>query len=100
MFMGLFRLSGMNTFVETQKPFIMIQIYLSNIHCHEETSELSSADEPYVLVAAVNRAVVVNGSPVTFPAFDVIRYGPFEDVDDGETHLAPGISQSFWGIDG
>jgi hypothetical protein len=24
----------------------MTQIYLSNIHCHEETNELSSADEP------------------------------------------------------
>jgi hypothetical protein len=71
----------------------MIQIYLSNLHCFEETSELSASDEPYVLVTAVD---LTPGAP----AFDVVRYGPFEDVDDGETHFAPGIAQSFWGITG
>jgi len=82
----------------------MIQIYLRNIHCHEETSELSSADEPYLLVTAVDLAstLTIPGVPVPlpFPAFDVVRYGPFEDVDAGETHFAPGISQSFWDIAG
>ena len=78
----------------------MIVIYLSSIHCLEETDEFSSADEPYVLVAAVNRALMVKGVLVRPPAFDVVRYGPFEDVDAGETQLAPGVSQSFWGIDG
>lgn len=84
----------------------MSLIYLSSIHCHEETNEASSADEPYVLVAAVDRVatltVTVSGIPVPvpFPAFEVIRYGPFEDVDAGETHFAPGISQPFWGLDG
>ena len=80
----------------------MIQLYLSDIHCNEETSELSAADEPYVLVTAVNLAssVPVAGFSVPLPAFDVVRYGPFDDVDDGETHFAPGITQSFWGING
>ena len=79
----------------------MIQIYLSNLHCHEETDEVG-ADEPYVLVTGVDLAasVSVAGFPVPLPAFDVVRYGPFEDVDEGETHSAPGISQSFWGVTG
>lgn len=76
------------------KGEVMIQIYLSNLHCHAE-EDSSASDEPYVLVTAVNL--------VPLPAFDVIRYGPFEDVDDedgGETHSAPGIAMSFWGING
>jgi hypothetical protein len=77
----------------------MIQIYLSNLHCSEETSELSASDEPYVLVTAVDLATVA-GFPVPLPAFEVVRYGPFEDVDAGETHFAPGSAQSFWGITG
>ena len=31
----------------------MIQVYLSNLHCDEETDEVG-ADEPYVFVTAVN----------------------------------------------
>jgi len=77
----------------------VIQIYLTNIHCNEETDEVG-ADEPYVLVTAVNLAstVSVAGFPVPLPAFEVVRYGPFEDVDEDETHFAPGISQSFWSL--
>ncbi|MET7692641.1 hypothetical protein ABZT06_32520, partial [Streptomyces sp. NPDC005483] len=78
----------------------MIQAYLRSIHCHEETDEVG-ADEPYALVTAVNLASSVNveGFPVPLPAFDVVRYG-FDDVDDEETHDAPGASLSFWGING
>ncbi|CAN5395068.1 hypothetical protein BH09ACT7_BH09ACT7_03720 [soil metagenome] len=78
----------------------MIQVYLQSIHCIEETDEVG-ADEPYVLVTTVNLAssVAVAGFPVPLPAFDVVLY-PFEDMDKGETHLAPGVSQSFWGING
>ena len=77
----------------------MIQIYLTNIHCNEETDEVG-ADEPYVLVTTVNLAstIPVAGFPVPLPAFEVVRYGPFEDVDEDETHFAPGISQSFWSL--
>ena len=78
----------------------MSQIYLHSIHCHEETDEVGP-DEPYVLVTAVNLAssVEVAGFPVPLPAYEVVRYG-FSDVDDEETHGAPGVSQSFWGING
>ncbi len=78
----------------------MIQIYLRSLHSHEETNEVG-ADEPYVLVTAVDLASSINvaGFPVPLPAFDVVRYG-FDDVDDEETHPAPGASQSFWGING
>jgi hypothetical protein len=53
-----------------------MQIYLQNIHGHEETDEVG-ADEPYVLVTAVNlkSSVVVSGFPVPLPAFEVTRYG-------------------------
>lgn len=78
----------------------MLQMYLRSIHCHEETDEVG-ADEPYVLVTSVNLAssVSVQGFPVPLPAFDVVRYG-FDDVDDEETHFTPGMSQSFWGLNG
>ena len=79
----------------------MIQIYLNNIHCHKETDEVG-ADEPYVLVTVVDLASSVNvgGFPVPLPAFEVVRYGPFEDVDEDETHFAPGASLSFWSVNG
>jgi hypothetical protein len=70
----------------------MIQIYLKSILCNVETNEVG-ADEPYVLITAVNLA-----SGGLAPAFEVVRYGPFQDVDQGETHSAPGISNSFWGV--
>ena len=77
----------------------MLNIYLARITCVVETDEVG-ADEPYVLVTAVNLAatVPVAGFNVPLPAFDVFRYGPFCDVDVGETHTAPGVSKSFWGI--
>jgi len=70
----------------------MIQTYLSGIRCVEETDEVG-ADEPYVVVTAVDLASRV-------PAFEVVKYGPWDDVDAGETHPAGGISQSFWGLTG
>ncbi|MCW2558708.1 MAG: hypothetical protein JWP55_2672 [Mycobacterium sp.] len=78
----------------------MIQIYLHDIHCNEETDEVG-ADEPYVLVTTINLASTVNvaGFPVPLPAFEVVRYG-FDDVDEGETHQAPGASVPIWGING
>jgi hypothetical protein len=75
----------------------MIQIYLRKIHCHEETDEVG-ADEPYVLVTAVDLAPAQGSTPRP-PRFDVVRYG-FDDVDDEETHQAPGASRSFWGTNG
>lgn len=71
----------------------MIQIYLSYVRCNVETNEVG-ADEPYILVTAVN---LESGGLV--PSFEVVRYGPFQDVDNGEKHFAPGISRSFWNID-
>jgi hypothetical protein len=73
----------------------MIQMYLRSIHCHEETDEVG-ADEPYVLVTAVNLA---SSRVPGLPTFEVVRYG-FDDVDDEETHEAPGASRSFWGTNG
>ncbi|MFC9329053.1 hypothetical protein [Kitasatospora sp. NPDC057015] len=71
----------------------MIQIYLKSIHCHEETDGLlEGPDEPYVLVTSVDLASKA-------PAFDVTLY-EFRDVEEGETHEAPGPSQSFWGVNG
>jgi hypothetical protein len=69
---------------------VMLGIYLNHLRCHEETDEVG-ADEPYVLVAAVDLRSAT-------PAFDVIRYGPFGDVDAREDHFAPGLSHSFWGL--
>jgi hypothetical protein len=83
------------------KGGIPVQIYLKSLSCNEETDEVG-ADEPYVLVTAVNLASVITvaGFPVPLPAFEVTLYGPFDDVDSGETHQAPGAAQSFWNLQG
>jgi hypothetical protein len=68
----------------------MINIFLRKLRCHVETDEVG-ADEPYALVTAVD----LRGPQ---PQFDVVRYGPFGDVDAREEHFAPGMQLSFWGL--
>lgn len=68
-----------------------VTIALSKIKCLIETDEVG-ADEPYVLVTAVDLT-----NPV-LPNAEVTLYGPWSDVDAGETHttqpLQPGINPS------
>jgi hypothetical protein len=52
---------------------------LRSITCLNESSEASDSDEPYVLVTAVDLGPLV-------PQVEVTLYGPFSDVDAGETH--------------
>lgn len=79
----------------------MSSIYLKTLTCNEETDEVGS-DEPYVLVTSVNLAstVQVAGFPVPLPSFDVIRYGPYGDVDTGDWRGTGEAAQSFWGVNG
>lgn len=68
-----------------------VTIALKKIKCLIETDEVG-ADEPYVLVTAVDL-----GNPL-LPNAEVTLYGPWSDVDKGETHstqpLQPGINPS------
>lgn len=77
----------------------MIYITLDSFRCHTETDEVG-ADEPYVIVTAIDlrSAVPVGGFSVPIPASRAFRYGPFEDVDQQETHSVPFLS--FWGLNG
>lgn len=68
----------------------MIYISLDRFRCHTETDEVG-ADEPYVIVAAVD----LSTNP---PASRAFRYGAFGDVDQQETHPVPFLS--FWGLNG
>ncbi|HST66260.1 MAG TPA: hypothetical protein VLM05_13825 [Mycobacteriales bacterium] len=67
----------------------MVMVSLADVHCSEETDEVGS-DEPYVLVTAVNLRSSVNvaGFPVPLPSCEVVRYGPFNDTDEGDTPRA------------
>ena len=58
----------------------MTMLTMSGLHCNEETDEVG-ADEPYVLVTRVNLA---NGS---VPDCEVTRYGPFDNVDQGDNRF-------------
>lgn len=68
-----------------------VTIALKNIKCKIETDEVG-ADEPYVLVTAVDLS-----NPI-LPNAEVTLYGPWSDVDAGETHgtqpLQPGVNPS------
>ncbi|MFK7996954.1 MAG: RICIN domain-containing protein [Granulosicoccus sp.] len=77
----------------------MLKISLDKITCIEETDEVG-ADEPYVLVTTVDYSslITVAGLSVPIPNFEVVRYGPFSDVDKGETHRVSPDAPSFWGI--
>ncbi len=54
----------------------MFTIALRNIYCLDETGEWGS-DEPYVLVTSVNLRSLA-------PQVEVVKYGPFGDVDRRE----------------
>lgn len=66
-----------------------VTIALKSIKCRIETDEVGS-DEPYVLVTAVDLS-----NPL-LPNAEVTRYGPWSDVDAGETRrtqpLQPGLN--------
>lgn len=86
-----------------------ITIALKSIKCLEETNEVGS-DEPYVLVTGVNLKQAI-------PQVEVTRYGPWSDVDTGETrhtkvipsNISPEVLDAlkqfvvfrtpFWGLD-
>jgi len=69
-----------------------ITIAVSAIKCLDETSELSASDEPYVLVVAADLQSVI-------PNVEAVLYGPWDDVDAGETHgTLP--KKPFWGLNG
>ncbi len=72
-----------------------LRLYLKTIHCSTETDEVG-ADEPFVLVTAVNLSGSVAG--VTRPDFDVKLYGAFNDFDEDETKASGGVNDSFWGL--
>ena len=55
-----------------------ITIAVSEIKCLVETSEASASDEPYVLVVAADLQSVI-------PNVEAVLYGPWDDVDAGET---------------
>ncbi|MBA3712869.1 MAG: hypothetical protein H0W76_10535 [Pyrinomonadaceae bacterium] len=68
-----------------------VKIAVTHITCEIETDEVG-ADEPYVLVTGINLKTPI-------PNVEVTRYGPWKDVDKGETHktvplqnLPPGVN--------
>src|SRR5688500_6685068 len=77
----------------------MIYVSLESFRCHTETNE-DGADEPYMIVAAVDLSNTLNigGFPAPIPASRALVYGAFGDVNQQETHQVP--FQSFWGLFG
>jgi hypothetical protein len=70
----------------------MIYITLDSIRCHTETDEVG-ADEAYVIATSVDLE-----TPSLVPNSRAYLYGPFQDVDDQETHFSG--FQSIWGLNG
>lgn len=56
-----------------------IAMTVRKIHCFD-TNDVIGSDEPYVLVAGIDLTVV------PLPNVEVTLYGPWSDVDSGETH--------------
>jgi hypothetical protein len=61
-----------------------VKIAVTKVKCFSDTDEWNS-DEPYVLVTGVNLKALV-------PTVEVTRYGPWNDVDDGDTRTTFPIS--------
>jgi len=69
-------------------PASPVTIALTKIKCRIETDEVG-ADEPYVLVTAVDLS-----NPL-LPNVEVTRYGPWGDVDEGESRTTHSIPTGF-----
>ncbi|WP_212903105.1 hypothetical protein [Clostridium polyendosporum] len=71
-----------------------LTINLNTIKCVREINESSASEEPYVLVTSVDlRRNIAGVSPVNL---NVVRYGIWEDFDEGETKTNSG--PPFWGV--
>lgn len=70
---------------------IPVKIAVTKVKCIIDTDEWNS-DEPYVLVTGINLKALI-------PNVEVTRYGPWEDVDDGETRITIPIPPAFPGGD-
>ena len=75
----------------TPAPPVSLTITLRSLFCQRETSEISSSDEPYVLVYAADL------STLPAPQSDVTRSGVQSDVDAGEGR---DLNIPVWGING
>lgn len=79
----------------------MIYIWVEQLHCGEETDEVG-ADEPYVVVLSVDLKNTITvqtpagGATINVPASAAFLYGPFPDVDAGETPIPP--FEACWGL--
>ena len=67
-----------------------VYISLDSFRCHVETSDGLGSDEPYMIVATVDRTAA---TPIR-----TFRYGPFANVDAQENHLTG--FQTIWGMNG
>jgi hypothetical protein len=98
-----------NACVKSPIAHVPMTIRVAGVHCAVETDE-NGADEPYVLVYAVDlttmKAVSVGGvtTTVPFPTAHAGLTGEWEDVDHGEYHsaaeLAPDRRRPFWSLSG
>src|SRR4030095_14080611 len=86
---------------------IPVKLAVTTVKCVLDTTEVG-AEEPYVLVTGINLKSLV-------PSVEVTRYGPWEDVDEGETKTTIPIEslgfdpdpqgilgifrKPFWGLD-
>ncbi|KAF0249206.1 MAG: Uncharacterized protein FD167_1392 [bacterium] len=69
-----------------------LKIKVSSIYCvKEQETGILQDDEPYVLVASID----LNVFPI--PNLEVTLYGPFEDVNTGESRTTNGTP--FWALD-
>ena len=69
---------------------IPVKLAVTSVKCVLDTTE-KDAEEPYVLVTGINLKGLV-------PGVEVTRYGPFTDVDEGETVTTIPISAAL-GLD-
>ena len=60
----------------SEKDVQYVRVRFLGFECLEESDELSSSDEPYFFIGVVGS----NGSTLT-------RFGPYENVDAGESRL-------------
>ncbi|HZX96227.1 MAG TPA: hypothetical protein VFE90_17030 [Myxococcales bacterium] len=67
-----------------------LTIAVKSIQSLDDSTEWG-ADEPYVLVTGVDLSQLI-------PHVEVTLYGPWADVDKGETHQT-GVFLPFWGLD-
>lgn len=72
---------------------------VKNIRCGAASREVGK-EEPYVLIASIDRLATLDALPLNKPAVHCVKVGPWSGIKDGSVSAPPSnLNPAFWDLD-